>query len=209
MEITVDDKGKVTVKLGTTEDEKGNTVYLVEGTPIKATLQLVDHKDKDLKQGTLSLLDKDGNVVTTWVSDGGTYEFGHLLKAGENYTIHEDNPSEGYEGANDVKISVTDEGVVIVDKQNQDGEVVVKNVPSSKVHKDSKKKDNKNQKADKKKVKNKKVQQKNSSANQPPKDRAAGTGDDTPIALYLLLFLASLTGISAIAVLHLRRRRAL
>ena len=216
IEFSVSETGGITANIKPTTDEDGNEVYLVEDKPIQATLQLVDDRnDNPLEKGRLVLLDKNGNKVTEWVSDGGTYSFGNLLQAGEEYTIHEEKTPDGYESAPDIKLTVAEDGTVTVEGQNEEGNVVVRNTkkevtvagPGTPGDNDTASETSTTPTTtdeDKDSDKNKNGSKPHHSNN----DRSTGTGDGTPIGTYILLFMASLTAIAGIAVNRARRRQS-
>ena len=55
-------------------------------------------------------LDKDGNVVEEWTTDGNAHVLTAQLIAGETYTLHEKSAPAGYELAKDQTFTVPDDG---------------------------------------------------------------------------------------------------
>ena len=73
---------------------------------IERTVEKTDGDDKPLAGAELALCDSEGNYIETWVSDGSAHAIGHLLMAGETYTIHEIKSPDGYYHAEDVTFTV-------------------------------------------------------------------------------------------------------
>ena len=65
--------------------------------------------EKELPGAQLSLFDKNGNLVETWVSENEPHIIRGLL-AGEEYTLHEDLAPIGYATASDMTFKVNDDG---------------------------------------------------------------------------------------------------
>ena len=223
--ITISETGEVETELSRSADEDGNPVYLVEDNAIKATLELVDGNEQPLKNGRFTLRDKDGNVIGEWTSDGGSYSFGHLLRANEEYTIHEEETPDGYNGAPDVKFSVAEDGTI--DGVDENGNIVVENdkgttpdetpvenpntaveneptdeaaAPTEAQPTDTDDSTEAKEPAKAEKAKSEKDSSRGHS------DGGAGTGDGTPIGMAILMLLASLTAIGGVAVAGMRRR---
>jgi uncharacterized surface anchored protein len=68
---------------------------------------------------TLTVTDKDGKVVDTWVTDG-TVHYTEHMKLGETYTLTETIPGPGYTTAESIKFTIVDKDAngVTVDKQD-------------------------------------------------------------------------------------------
>jgi pilin isopeptide linkage protein len=118
IEFSVDESGKVIADMPVTTDEDGNIVeYLVEDAPIHFNVNKVEiGGGEEIDGATLTVLDKDGNVVDSWVSaKGETHDFGSKLKAGESYTLRETIAPEGYGYATDIEFSVDKSGNVTAD----------------------------------------------------------------------------------------------
>lgn len=71
----------------------------------------VSKKDKDsgeeLSGARLQVLDKDGNILDEWVTDGSAHAIAKL-PVNEELTLHEVSAPEGYEVASDVKFTLKD-----------------------------------------------------------------------------------------------------
>ena len=66
----------------------------------------------ELTGATLTVLDKDGNVVDTWTSDAKEAHVIKRLVVGETYTLREEFAPYGYLKATDIKFTVEDTGKV-------------------------------------------------------------------------------------------------
>ena len=62
----------------------------------------------ELSGATLTVLDKDGNVVDTWKSVKGEEHLIERLTAGETYTLREEMAPYGYLMAEEVSFTVDD-----------------------------------------------------------------------------------------------------
>ncbi len=73
--------------------------------PTKLEISKTDiTREHELKDATLSIIDKDGNVVETWKSDGTPHVITRI-PVGE-YTLREETAPYGYKIANEVKFTV-------------------------------------------------------------------------------------------------------
>ena len=76
-----------------------------ENYPTKLEISKTDITgEHELKDATLSIIDKDGNVVETWKSDGKPHVIDRI-PVGE-YTLREETAPYGYKIANEVKFTV-------------------------------------------------------------------------------------------------------
>ena len=66
----------------------------------------------ELTGATLTVLDKDGNVVDTWTSDANEAHVIKRLVVGETYTLREEFAPYGYLKATDIQFTVEDTGDV-------------------------------------------------------------------------------------------------
>ena len=98
----------------TGDKEKGfvlTNTYVSEQTT-RVRISKVDVADgKELKGAHLQILDKDGNVVTEWVSDGGVHEV-EGLQVGQTYTLRETVAPDGYDVATDIEFTINNDGSV-------------------------------------------------------------------------------------------------
>ena len=60
----------------------------------------------------MQVIDKDGNVVETWVTTAEKHFVEAKLTAGETYTLHEAAAPDGYVLAEDIKFKVSENGSV-------------------------------------------------------------------------------------------------
>lgn len=82
--------------------------------PTSVSLRKVDPDGNDIKGAVMQLLDKDGNVVEEWTTDGNAHVLTAQLIAGETYTLHEKSAPAGYELAKDQTFTVPDDGKITV-----------------------------------------------------------------------------------------------
>lgn len=91
------------------------TVSLYPEGPLSLSLtdakieRTVEKKDEDgnmLTGAKLALCDSEGNYIETWTSDGTPHAIGHLLEAGQKYSIHEISAPKGYYMSEDVSFVV-------------------------------------------------------------------------------------------------------
>lgn len=82
--------------------------------PTSVSLRKVDTDGNDIKGAVMQLLDKDGNVVEEWTTDGNAHVLTAQLIAGETYTLHEKSAPAGYELAKDQTFTVPDDGEITV-----------------------------------------------------------------------------------------------
>lgn len=76
---------------------------------------------EELDGAKLQIIDKNGNVVGTWISKKGqSHDFGSVLKTGESYTLHEEAAPDGYEKIQDVTFTVEEDGQITING-NADG----------------------------------------------------------------------------------------
>ena len=70
---------------------------------------------EELDGAKLQIIDKNGNVVGTWISKKGqSHDFGSALKTGESYTLHEEAAPDGYEKIQDVTFTVEENGQITI-----------------------------------------------------------------------------------------------
>lgn len=96
----------IKIKAGIKEINTANFDYPVESkeTPITVEFNKVDTSGNHVKGATMQVIDKNGNVVEEWVTNGKT----HVIKglpAGD-YTLHEAKTPAGYVTADDVSFTV-------------------------------------------------------------------------------------------------------
>ena len=76
---------------------------------------------KELPGNRLEVIDKDGNVIDSWTSGDKPHEI-EGLKPGEDYTLRETNPKDGFGYAEDITFKVNEDGTV--------DQVVMENKPT-------------------------------------------------------------------------------
>ena len=94
------------VKTAVYNSEYKNTPTTFEFTKIDIT------SGAELTGATLTVLDKDGNVVDTWTSDAKEAHVIKRLVVGEIYTLREEFAPYGYLNATDIQFTVEDTGKV-------------------------------------------------------------------------------------------------
>lgn len=105
------------------EDNK-TKVYTItkelENHPTIAEISKTDITgDKELEGAKLSVLDKDGNIIDTWISNDKTHKIEGLL-VNETYILREEITPDGYVKATDVKFTIDNDyniqKVIMIDK---------------------------------------------------------------------------------------------
>ena len=90
-------------------DDDGNITWLEPS--VLYSFDKVDEKGNPLSGATLRLLDADGKQIDEWVTDGNSHEVNGILSIGKTYTLHEVSAPKGYELADDVIFTVSDDKV--------------------------------------------------------------------------------------------------
>ena len=88
-----------------TTDANGNTVYVVEDTLNKISIQKVDESGAALAGAKLVIKDADGKAVASWTTDGKAHEITGLATG--KYTLSEVEAPEGYQVSKDVPFEIT------------------------------------------------------------------------------------------------------
>ena len=88
-----------------TADANGNTVYVVEDTLNKISIQKVDESGAALAGAKLVIKDADGKAAASWTTDGKAHEITGL--AAGKYTLSEVEAPEGYQVSKDVPFEIT------------------------------------------------------------------------------------------------------
>lgn len=105
------------------EDNK-TKVYTItkelENHPTIAEISKTDITgDRELEGAKLSVLDKDGNIIDTWISNDKTHKIEGLL-VNETYILREEITPDGYVKATDVKFTIDNDyniqKVIMIDK---------------------------------------------------------------------------------------------
>ena len=91
-------------------DGKIKEVTMID-SPTEVTVSKTDAtQEKQLSGAKLQILDKDGNVIDEWTTDGKPHPVTKTMEAGVSYTLHEVEPPKGYRKAEDIKFTVNDNG---------------------------------------------------------------------------------------------------
>lgn len=91
-------------------DGKIKEVTMID-SPTEVTVSKTDvTQEKQLSGAKLQILDKDGNVIDEWTTDGKPHPVTKTMEAGVSYTLHEVEPPKGYRKAEDIKFTVNDNG---------------------------------------------------------------------------------------------------
>lgn len=91
------------------DDQQNQSIKMIDKQVI---ISKIDAHDNRLKGAELSVLDADDNVIDHWISDGNDHYVSGLIE-GNEYTLHENQPPQGYLLAQDIQFVVTKE------KENQ------------------------------------------------------------------------------------------
>ncbi len=112
MTETLPAKGYVTASAIEFTVENTNEVQKVEmkDDVTKVEISKTDIAGKELPGAKLTIYDKDGNVVESWVSEDQPHYI-EMLPIGE-YTLHEEAAPEGYLTAEDILFEVRDTGEI-------------------------------------------------------------------------------------------------
>lgn len=100
-----------------------NTITHVEmfDSPTTVSIRKVGADGKDLAGAKMQILDKDGNVIEEWTTDGTAHVLTAKLIAGAEYVLHEVSAPEGYTVAKDKTFKVGEDDavteVVMVDEK--------------------------------------------------------------------------------------------
>ena len=76
----------------------------------RVTVEKLDADSKPLSGAKLQLLDKNGDLVDEWTSDGKAHTLTAKLTAGETYTLREAASPDGYYKAKDITFTVNADG---------------------------------------------------------------------------------------------------
>ena len=102
-DISKTDEGKIVVLMRDTETHIEIAKSSDDG----------EHKgNADIIGAKLQIIDKDGNVVEEWITDGSVHTIVAKLISGETYTLHEAEVPENYERADDIEFTVSTDGSV-------------------------------------------------------------------------------------------------
>ena len=218
-----------TVQVG---NDQAYTLDTVENPVPEDGKVVIDKYDMSTKSSlagaTLQLLDKDGNLLQEWVSDGQSKTFEGLAK-GAVYKIHESEVPKGYmaEPNGDVLFTISEDGTAMITGNSgeiRDGVVQVLNAPLGflwgEVYPErypdlvgSGDETEKETEKDKKKDTNETKSTGGSSGGGSTTSTVAGgggssvrTGDETPLLMWLYIAFGAM-GAAALILLLRRRRR--
>ena len=117
-EITAGEKASIDLK-----DD-----YAKETKPVKRISASVVRLDEITGEPVigvkLQVLDSEGNVIDEWETDGKPHTVTGL-NPGETYTIHEAETPDGVKPAEDVKVTITEDGKITGVKLDEDGNIVI------------------------------------------------------------------------------------
>ncbi len=91
----------------TVTDDNGVTVLEVTDELTKTIIEKVDENRKYLSGSHLQIIDENGEVVREFITDGKAYVIEGLSHG--TYTLHEVQAPKGYNLADDIQFTVTDE----------------------------------------------------------------------------------------------------
>ncbi len=83
------------------------TILEVTDELTKTVIEKVDEKGRPVKGSHLQIINENGEVVREFITDGKLYVIEGLEHG--TYTLHEVSAPDGYELAEDIKFTVTDE----------------------------------------------------------------------------------------------------
>lgn len=135
-EITAPDGWTVTEDVTFTVDTDGSITHVeMFDKPTSVSIRKVDASGNAVSGAVMQLLDKEGNVVEEWTTDGTAHVLTAKLIAGETYTLHEVSAPAGYELAKDQTFTVDENGrtteFVMVDEKTPVVPVATPTTPAS------------------------------------------------------------------------------
>ena len=107
--FTLNEKGQI---VKSDAYESGGIWIRMTDLATKIEIQKTDENNKPLSGAALQILDKDGNVVDSWTTDGSVHQIYGKLIAGETYTLREVSAPAGYVKAADQQFTVGTDGKV-------------------------------------------------------------------------------------------------
>ena len=96
----------------TVTDDNGVTILEVTDELTKTIIEKVDENNDPLVGATLQIIDENGNVVREFITDGKAYVVEGLAHG--TYTLHEVKAPKGYQLADDIQFTVTDDNRELV-----------------------------------------------------------------------------------------------
>ena len=99
------ESGQVTA----TVDENGNITWLEPS--VRYSFEKIDEDGSPVKGATLRIMSEDGDVIDEWITDGKLHEVNRVLVVGKTYILRETKAPKGYELAEDITFTVSDDKV--------------------------------------------------------------------------------------------------
>lgn len=107
---------------------------IMEDFPIKMVIRKSDITGgQDIPGARLSIYDRSGTLLETWISDGTPHTITAKLTAGESYVLREEGVPDGYGFAEDITFQVTEDGKIVTDQEEWPDHVIVMKDPLTKV----------------------------------------------------------------------------
>lgn len=113
------------------EDTEEIQTVVMKDDYTKVIIEKLDEKGNYLSGAELQVLDKDGNLIEKWTTDGNAYEINRKLKAGETYVLEEVSAPEGYKKADKIEFKVAEDGSQIVVKMVDKKKSILSGLPKT------------------------------------------------------------------------------
>ncbi len=113
-----------TIEFTVSEDGTVTKVEMIDGLTVTKISKQDAVTGDELAGAKLVIKDSEGNIIEEWISDGTMHEIKGLI-AGEKYTLTEISAPDGYEIAESIEFSITDDGsaenvIVMKDARSDD-----------------------------------------------------------------------------------------
>ena len=130
--FNIDEQGVVTYSGSTSETEDGDVLLLVENTLTHIEFDVVNIADGESLEGShIQIIDDEGLVVEEWDSVGEPYR-ADGLRTGVEYTLHCEEPAEGFSGSPDTTFTIDETGHVgYTGSVLEDGVLLIELIPAS------------------------------------------------------------------------------
>ena len=130
--FNIDEQGLVTYSGSTSETEDGDVLLLVENTLTHIEFDVVNIADGESLEGShIQIIDDEGLVVEEWDSVGEPYR-ADGLRTGVEYTLHCEEPAEGFSGSPDTTFTIDETGHVgYTGSVLEDGVLLIELIPVS------------------------------------------------------------------------------
>ena len=130
--FNIDEQGVVTYSGSTSETEDGDVLLLVENTLTHIEFDVVNIADGESLEGShIQIIDDEGLVVEEWDSVGEPYR-ADGLRTGVEYTLHCEEPAEGFSGSPDTTFTIDETGHVgYTGSVLEDGVLLIELIPVS------------------------------------------------------------------------------